>query len=543
MPERSGSQDRSILSTFAALASVGAFLLAALAIVVVSTKSTSASSSSAAAPVPVTLSEFKIAPGNIVIAKGGKLAVSNGGSQVHNLAVKEANLKTADLSGGGTATLDTSGLKPGAYTVACLIPGHEASGMKGTLTVAEEGAGIPDAGGATANPGGGTGHGAGDYAAMEEAHSSTLAKFAEAALTTVQGVPTEGRGNQPIKPKEVTGPAQDTANTGNVPANTNWKEFDLTAKITDWEVEPGKKVKAWTYCDDNDAAKGCQVPGPWIKVNPGDWVRIKLKNELPAATDIHFHGITTPFYADGVATLTQPFINPGDTFIYEFQAPDRPELGMYHAHAHGQEAVVNGLFAVFQVGQMDLGPASGKSFPGRPDLVLPSNLKSEMDAGKITEYPMVLNDAGVIGLSINGKAYPATDPVPAEVGTPIVVHYYNEGLQSHPMHLHHVPQLVVAKDGFPLAQPYWADTINVAPGERYSVVIMPTEVDLSLKGDGTLADAPAATLKGITVKGVGVWAFHCHILTHAEGDQGLLGMVTVLAVVPKGTFAALAAAG
>ena len=36
------------------------------------------------------------------------------------------------------------------------------------------------------------------------------------------------------------------------------------------------------------------------------------------------------------------------------------------------------------------------------------------------------------------------------------------------------PQLVIAKDGIPLAQPYWADTINVAPGERYSVLVMPT---------------------------------------------------------------------
>ena len=352
--------------------------------------------------------------------------------------------------------------------------------------------------------------------------------------------------------KEVTGPSiqadsvaedptwKDIDRTGNV-GTVTWKEFNLTSKITDWEVEPGKVVKAWAYCDDNDPEKGCQVPGPWIKVNPGDWVRITLKNELPASTDIHFHGISTPFYADGVADLTQPFINPGDTYTYEFQAPNRPELGMYHAHAHGYEAVVNGLFAVFQVGYMDMSFAAGKSFPGRPDLTAPADLKTKMDAGEIAEYPMVLNDAGVIGLSINGKAYPATDPIPAEVGTPVLVHYYNEGLQVHPMHLHHVPQLVVAKDGFPVQQPYWADTINVAPGERYSVLLIPTGDDLSLKADGTVADFPTAKIGNVTVPGVGVWAFHCHILTHAEGEQGLLGMVSALAVLPEGSFAALKA--
>jgi len=27
-----------------------------------------------------------------------------------------------------------------------------------------------------------------------------------------------------------------------------------------------------------------------------------------------------------------------------------------------------------------------------------------------------------------------------------------------------------------------------------------------------------------------VWAWHCHILTHAENDDGLFGMVTALLV-------------
>jgi FtsP/CotA-like multicopper oxidase with cupredoxin domain len=49
-----------------------------------------------------------------------------------------------------------------------------------------------------------------------------------------------------------------------------------------------------------------------------------------------------------------------------------------------------------------------------------------------------------------------------------VIHYYNEGLQIHPMHLHQMPQLVFAKDGFALDAPQWEDTVNVAPGERYS---------------------------------------------------------------------------
>jgi len=62
-------------------------------------------------------------------------------------------------------------------------------------------------------------------------------------------------------------------------------------------------------------------------------------------------------------------------------------------------------------------------------------------------------------------------PITARTGDWILVHYFNEGGQIHPMHLHRFDQVVVAKDGFPLDQPYTVDTLNVAPGERYSVLV------------------------------------------------------------------------
>ena len=77
---------------------------------------------------------------------------------------------------------------------------------------------------------------------------------------------------------------------------------------------------------------------------------------------------------------------------------------------------------------------------------------------------MVLNDAGVIGLTLNGKSFPATAPVVAKQGEWVEIHYMNEGLQIHPMHLHGMAQLVIAKDGFPMPAPYQVDTLNVAPG-------------------------------------------------------------------------------
>jgi len=116
---------------------------------------------------------------------------------------------------------------------------------------------------------------------------------------------------------------------------------------------------------------------------------------------------------------------------------------------------------------------------------------------------MVLND-GPLGYTLNGKGFPATSPIVAKLGDLVRIRYMNEGLQIHPMHLHGLVQTVIAKDGHLLAQPYDADTVLVGPGERYDVLVRATDL--------------------------GVWAFHCHILTHAESDQGMFGMVTAFVV-------------
>ena len=72
------------------------------------------------------------------------------------------------------------------------------------------------------------------------------------------------------------------------------------------------------------------------------------------------------------------------------------------------------------------------------------------------------------------------------------MHYFNEGLQIHPMHLHQFPQLVVAKDGIPLDSPYCADTVNVAPGERYSVLLQADDRPAPGCGTATSSTTPSA---------------------------------------------------
>jgi FtsP/CotA-like multicopper oxidase with cupredoxin domain len=251
------------------------------------------------------------------------------------------------------------------------------------------------------------------------------------------------------------------------------KEFTLTAKIAKWELEPGKTVDAWTF--------NGTVPGPTLKVAVGDKVRVVVKNELPESTSVHWHGILLPNAVDGVANMTQDPIKPGATYTYEFTA-ERPSVGWFHSHHDGTKQVANGLWGTILIGQMP-----------RPAGVTVAQSRT-----------IQLQDGGVVGLSLNGKSFPATEPVRAKLNDWIEIHYVNAGQQAHPMHLHGLDQLVVAKDGYPLEQPYKADTVFVAPGERYTVLIQANRT--------------------------GSWLWHCHIFSHAEGSQGMFGMVTAMIV-------------
>lgn len=393
------------------------------------------------------LTEFEIIGDDTVGSGPTRFEVHNSGAVIHNL-VLEGGPSTPDLSNGESAVLDVGELEPGVYTLFCSISGHREAGMETTISVE---LGAEASGGAHEDHDDEV-----DWDALDDAMTQSILAFP---------AETEGKGNQKLAPTILA---------------DGTKEFHLTAAIKPWEVEPGKIVDAWTYNE--------QVPGPVIEVDLGDKVRVVVDNQLPMGTDIHWHGVRTPNDQDGVAPLTQDLIKSGETFVYEFEAIN-PAIGMYHAHHHGHAQIPNGMFGVFIIGDTPL--PRGRTISG---IEIPQDLEVTQ------EIPMVLNDAGVIGLSLNGKSFPATEPYVGKVGDWVVVHYYNEGLQSHPMHLHQFPQLIFAKDGIPLDNPYWADTVNIAPGERYSVLL-------------ALSDP-------------GVWVWHCHILTHVERDEGCSPMVT-----------------
>lgn len=250
------------------------------------------------------------------------------------------------------------------------------------------------------------------------------------------------------------------------------KVFEIKVQEIQWETKPGTVYPAMAY--------NGMIPGPEIRVTEGDKMRFLVTNEMTQSTSIHWHGLLLPNSMDGVPYVTQPPIKPGETFTYEFTARNSGSH-MYHSHHNAAEQVSSGLLGAFIVDPLD----------------------KSREPQVTAEYTLILNDS-TLGFTINGKEFPYTQPIAAKLGDKIRIRYMNEGFMIHPFHLHGIPQMVFAKDGFNLPVPYMADTVNIAPGERYDVLVDCTEL--------------------------GLWAFHCHILTHAESRHGMFGMVTVLAV-------------
>ena len=174
--------------------------------------------------------------------------------------------------------------------------------------------------------------------------------------------------------------------------------------------------------------------------------------------------------------VTQKPFAPGETYTYEFTASRSGSL-MYHSHHNATDQVGRGLLGAF--------------------IVDPKN-PTEVDIVD-RDYVWISNDA-LGGFTINGHGFPAVVPVLAAVGEKVRVRFMNEGDHDAPVAQPRVQACGRRPRRLPARRRRLRrDTLGVNPGER---------CDVNIK-----ADRP------------GVWAFHCHILPHVEGLDGMFGMV------------------
>lgn len=256
------------------------------------------------------------------------------------------------------------------------------------------------------------------------------------------------------------------------------KEFHLIAEPIKRELAPGMVINAWGY--------NGQTPGPTIEAVDGDRVRILVTNNLPEATSVHWHGILLPHGMDGVGGLTQPHIQPGETYQYEFSLRQHGTF-MYHPHSDETTQMALGMMGFFIVHPKSSDVKVDRDFA----IFLHEWL---VPPGASTPDPNAMSEFNLF--SMNGRVYPGTQPMVVRKNQRVRLRFANVTMDSHPVHFHGHVFLETGTDGGPIpksAQKYQT-TINVPPGSTRDV-----EFIADNEGD---------------------WPLHCHKVHHAMNQMG-----------------------
>ena len=174
-------------------------------------------------------------------------------------------------------------------------------------------------------------------------------------------------------------------------------EIELKQEVTRIPIFSGNRTRVWKVFGKvlkgpKDAVKNLSDTylAPTIHLHKGQKVRIYLKNNLPAESILHWHGLHVPADMDGNPMYA---INAGETYVYEFEIMNRAGTYWYHAHTHSVTAkqVYSGLAGLFIVSddeEQALGLPSGdydvpiaiqdRSFDNQNQLVYTNHMMQRM---------------------------------------------------------------------------------------------------------------------------------------------------------------------
>lgn len=237
-------------------------------------------------------------------------------------------------------------------------------------------------------------------------------------------------------------------------------------------ILPGQETPVWHYqssIQNGDPAslqtlEGSYL-GPIFRVKRGQRVQVKLKNELPDPTIIHWHGLRIPEAMDGHPKYA---IEPGKTFDYDFTVRNRAGMYWFHPHPHqltGRQAYYGlaGLFIVSDEEEAALGLPSGEfDMP----LVLQDRLFDNNNRLVYLPNGMMDQMTGFLGdtILINGKKQDAIN-----VQASAYRLRFLNGSNSRIYKLawkDGAPLTVIATDGGLLESPLKKNYVMLAPGER-----------------------------------------------------------------------------
>jgi FtsP/CotA-like multicopper oxidase with cupredoxin domain len=279
---------------------------------------------------------------------------------------------------------------------------------------------------------------------------------------------------------------QKPADTGKV------RNFTLYVREGTLMLPDGKKVWMFGYTDNPN--QSASVPGPTIVVDEGDTVNITLINDKdPTKTQVnagdghtvHLHGLDLPSQMDGdpMTAAGMHSVMPGTRFTYHFVA-NQPGTYWYHCHEAAAEHMQMGMYGALVVqpkGDPHRAYADTPEFDKSYTFLL-SDVDTSLHAldfdslHKANTPEPNWSQYRPDYFLINGKAWPDTmrDPttwVTATVGQTVLIRLINGGNVAHAIHTHGYHFQVIATDGRKLSDPYEKDTLSIAPGERYDIIL------------------------------------------------------------------------
>lgn len=240
------------------------------------------------------------------------------------------------------------------------------------------------------------------------------------------------------------------------------KEFELVASESQWGIVPPYQTEVWSY--------NGKVPGPVFRVKLGDTVRVRFTNDLPQSTTIHWHGVRVPNAMDGVPGVTQPPIEIGESFVYEFTPKDAGTF-WFHPHVNSAEQVERGLHGILIVEDPKEPNYSQDLVMVLDDWRLDRDLK--IDERFVTRHDLAHDGRWGRHRTVNGSVKPVFD---VKAGERIRIRLVNvaNGRVFTPQFRGISPQ-VIAVDGMLAGKPFPLRRFFLASGNRIDLdVVIPT---------------------------------------------------------------------
>jgi FtsP/CotA-like multicopper oxidase with cupredoxin domain len=208
-----------------------------------------------------------------------------------------------------------------------------------------------------------------------------------------------------------------------------------------------------------------QFPGPTWMARTGDWITVRLVNNLSEETITHWHGLIVDFQNDGGPHLAVP---PGHFYDYNFQVRQRASLNFYHPHPHMRtgKQVCLGLAGAFIIRDAEEDALSLPS--GAYEIPLVIRDVNFDNKGNLAYNPTSSGFKGKFPL-VNGTLQPTLD-----VDRGVYRFRILNGANARVFNLalsNGAPFTVIGNDGGLLRSPATAASIQLGMAERLDVLV------------------------------------------------------------------------